>query len=49
LTIGIGHNTEARAWTSEELKAIGDWKQGITKNMAYMICRNDVNLLLRKA
>jgi lysozyme len=48
LTIGIGHNTEARAWTDEERKAIGDWKQGITKNMAYMICRNDVNLCLDK-
>jgi lysozyme len=48
LTIGIGHNTEARAWTDDERKAIGDWKQGITKNMAYMICRNDVNLCLDK-
>ena len=47
-TIGIGHNVEARPFTAEELKAIGDWKQGITKNMAYMICRNDVNLCLEK-
>jgi lysozyme len=39
---------EARAWTDEEKKAIGDWEKGITKNMAYMICRNDVNLCLEK-
>jgi len=48
LTIGIGHNIEARPWTEEEKKAIGDWKKGITKNAAYMICRNDVNLCLDK-
>lgn len=48
LSIGIGHNVEARAFTPDELKAIGDWKKGITKNMAYMICRNDVNLCLDK-
>lgn len=47
-TIGIGHNVEARPWTDEERKAIGDWEKGITKNMAYMICRNDVNLCLEK-
>jgi len=47
-TIGIGHNIEARPWTPEEKKAIGDWRKGITKNMAYMICRNDVNLCLEK-
>lgn len=46
-TIGIGHNVEARPWTDEEKKAIGDWEKGITKNMAYMICRNDVNLCLK--
>lgn len=46
ITIGIGHNTEAREWTPEEKKAIGDWKKGITKNAAYMILRNDINLCL---
>ena len=46
-TIGIGHNVEARPFTDEEKKAIGDWEKGITKNMAYMICRNDVNLCLK--
>lgn len=47
-TIGIGHNTEARDWTPEEKKAIGDWKKGITRNAAMMILRNDVNLCLDK-
>lgn len=47
LSIGIGHSVEARPWTDEEKKAIGDWENGITKNMAYMICRNDVNLFLK--
>lgn len=46
-TLGIGHNVEARPFTDEEKKAIGDWEKGITKNMAYMICRNDVNLCLK--
>lgn len=48
LTLGIGHNIDARAFTNEEKKAIGDWKKGITKNMAYMICRNDVNICLNQ-
>jgi len=47
LTIGIGHNTEARDWTPEEKKAIGDWKKGITKNAAYMILRNDIQICLK--
>ena len=47
LTIGIGHNTEARDWTPEEKKAIGDWKKGITKNAAFMILRNDIEICLK--
>lgn len=47
LTIGIGHNTESRPFTEEEKKAIGDWKKGITKNMAYMILRNDMEICLK--
>ena len=47
LTIGIGHNTEARPFTEDEKKAIGDWKKGITKNMAYMILRNDIEICLK--
>ena len=47
LTIGIGHNTEAREFTDAEKKAIGDWKKGITKNMAYMILRTDIDICLK--
>lgn len=47
LTIGIGHNIEARPFTEEEKKAIGDWKKGITKNMAYMILRNDMEICFK--
>lgn len=47
LTIGIGHNCEARDFTDAEKKAIGDWRRGITKNMAYMILRNDMDICLK--
>lgn len=47
ITIGVGHNTEVRDWTPEEKKAIGDWKKGITKNAAYMILRNDIEICLK--
>lgn len=47
-TIGYGHNLEAREFTPEEKKAIGDWEKGITKNAAYMILRNDINICLEK-
>lgn len=46
-TIGIGHNLEARDFTPEELKAVGDWKKGITKNAAFMILRNDIEICLK--
>lgn len=47
LTIGIGHNTEARPFTDAEKKVIGDWKKGITKNAAFMILRNDMEICLK--
>ena len=47
LTIGIGHNTEAREFTKEEKRAIGDWEKGITRNAAYMILRNDIEICLK--
>lgn len=43
LTIGIGRCIDTNPFTKEELKAIGDWKSGITKNAAYMLLRNDIN------
>lgn len=47
LTIGIGHNTEARPFTDAEKRVIGDWKKGITKNAAFMILRNDMEICLK--
>lgn len=47
VTIGIGHNTEARPFTDAEKKVIGDWKKGITKNAAFMILRNDMEICLK--
>lgn len=42
LTIGVGRNLEDNPLTPEERKACGDIYQGITKNAAYMLLRNDV-------
>ena len=41
-TIGVGRNLEDNPLTNEEKKACGDIWQGITKNAAYMLLRNDV-------
>jgi lysozyme len=46
-TIGIGHNLEAREFTPEEKKALGDWENGITHNGALMLLRNDVENCLK--
>ncbi len=43
LTIGIGRNVEGNPFTAEELIAVGDWKHGITREAAHMLCRNDIN------
>lgn len=42
LTIGVGRNLEDNPLTDEERKACGDIYNGITKNAAYMLLRNDV-------
>lgn len=42
LTIGVGRNLDDNPLTPEERKACGDIYQGITKNAAYMLLRNDV-------
>jgi len=47
-TIGYGHNLEARQFTLEEKKALGDWERGITKNAAAMLLRNDMEICLEK-
>lgn len=42
LTIGVGRNLEDNPLSPEEKKACGNIYQGITKNAAYMLLRNDV-------
>lgn len=48
LTIGIGRCIDTNPFTQEELRAIGDWKHGITRNQALMLLRNDINSVLEK-
>ncbi len=42
LSIGIGRCIDTNPFTEAELKAVGDWKKGITRNAALMLLRNDV-------
>ena len=42
LTIGIGRNLEANPLSKEELKIVGDWRHGITKQAAFYLLRNDI-------
>lgn len=46
LTIGIGRCIDTNPFTQEELRAIGDWKHGITRNQALMLLRNDVERVI---
>lgn len=46
-TIGYGHSLEAREFSPEEKKALGDWQKGITKNGALMLLRNDIDICLK--
>lgn len=41
-TIGVGRCVDKNPFTEEELKAVGDWEHGITKNAAMMLLRNDI-------
>ena len=41
-TIGVGRCLDKNPLTPEEKRACGDLSQGITKNAAYMLLRNDV-------
>ena len=43
LTIGVGRCIDTNPFTEEELKAVGDWKHGITRNAALMLLRNDID------
>lgn len=42
LTIGAGRNLEANPLTEEELKVVGDWQHGITKNAALYLLKKDL-------
>lgn len=41
-TIGIGRNIDTNPFTAEELRVVGDWEHGITREAAYYLCRNDI-------
>lgn len=48
-TIGIGRCYEKNPITPDEEKVIGScWKQGITKNGAYYLLRNDIKKTIRE-
>ena len=42
LTIGVGRNLETNPPTAEEIKVIGDYRSGLTKNAAFFLLRNDI-------
>lgn len=48
LTIGIGRCIDTNPFTTEEKVAIGDWRHGITKAMAYMLCQNDIQRCIKE-
>lgn len=41
-TIGVGRCYQTNPFTPEELKAVGDYKMGITELAAMMLLRNDI-------
>lgn len=45
-TIGVGRNIKKNPLTAEEERVCGDWKNGITKNAAFYLLRNDINRVL---
>ena len=42
LSIGVGRNLITNPLTSEEMKVVGDWTHGITKNAANFLLQNDI-------
>lgn len=42
LTIGVGRNLETNPLTAEERRLIGDWRDGIIKEQAFYLLRNDI-------
>ena len=48
LTIGIGRCIDTNPFTVAELKVIGDWRRGITREMAYYLLRNDIKRVIKE-
>jgi len=48
LTIGIGRCIDTNPFTAAELKVIGDWRRGITREMAYFLLRNDIKRVVKE-
>lgn len=42
LTIGVGRNLITNPLTAEEKEKVGDWSNGITKDAAFYLLRNDI-------
>lgn len=42
MSIGVGRCIDTNPFSPEELKAVGAWEKGITKNAAFMLLRNDI-------
>lgn len=47
LTIGVGRNLEDNPLNEKEIRALGDYMHGITKNGAMLLLRNDVEKCLK--
>lgn len=47
LTIGVGRNLDDNPLTPEEENIVGDWRHGITKEMAMYLLRNDIKSTYR--
>ena len=42
LTIGVGRNLVTNPLTAEEKEKVGDWSNGISKDAAFYLLRNDI-------
>ena len=47
-TIGIGRNLDDNPLTAEEKRVCGNWEKGITREMAYYLCRNDIQMCAKE-
>lgn len=47
-TIGVGRNIDTNPLTPEERKAVGDIENGITRNAAIFLLRNDIKKVIKQ-